>query len=205
MFKPNFPPHAKFKKKVFAQASIVSPFIYQIGESPILRKPSFDVPVNQITSATVQQKIKYLKKCLLKYRKLTGIGRAITAVQVGIPERFAVIFTNKKLITIINPKITKVSEEKYLYPEMCMSANPIVAPVIKPAWIEFEYYGEDAKLQIWETKDKTNQGKILNRVFQHEIDHMSGIINIDLVQKPSYLFLLSDPKYYKTAKFEKVN
>lgn len=204
MFKPNLPPNPKFKKKVFADAGAVAGFIYQIGESKKLRKPSWDVSVNKITSTQVQQEIRYLKGCLLKYRKLTGLGRAITAIQVGIPKRFAVIYKPQKLITIINPKITNISKEKYLYAEMCMSANPVVAPVIRPTWIEFEYYDENAELKKWKTKDKTKNGKILNRVFQHEIDHMNGIINIDLVKTPSDLFLLSDPKFYKTAKFEKI-
>lgn len=125
-WKPTLPPFRKNKPKVFENSSIVSSFIYQIGESPILRKPSKEVPVKQITSQEMKAKIKYFKNCLIKYRKLTGFGRGITAVQVGIPERFAVIYTKqpkpgkkfsenvsfKDLMVIINPKINKKSIEK---------------------------------------------------------------------------------------------
>mgnify|MGYP003394888609 CR=1 FL=1 len=109
------PPFRKHKIKVFENAAKTSQFIYQIGESEGLRKSSSEIPVNKITSKDYQNKFRYIKNCLKKYRKLTGLGRGITAVQVGIPERFSVIYTPEKLIIIINPKITKTSKEKLKY------------------------------------------------------------------------------------------
>lgn len=194
------PPFSAFKKSVFLKAAKTTNFIFQIGEYPELRKTSREVSVSKITSKEMQEKLSFLKSCLLKYRKLTGYGRGITAVQIGIPERFSVVYTSEKLIIVINPEITKTSKELLRYPEICMSANPIIAPVVRSAWIEFEYYDESGKLQKWNNHDD----KILNRVFQHEIDHMNGIINIDLVE-PKELFLESDPDFYKNAKFEEVN
>lgn len=119
------------------------------------------------------------------------MGKGIAAVQIGIPKKFAVVYTPKKLITIINPKITKVSKTKNRYPEGCMSATPIIVPLIRPAWIEFEYLDEDGKFQIWKGKNL-----MLNRVFQHEIDHMEGILNIDKVDPKEYIFK-SDGKFEK--------
>lgn len=203
-WKPTKPPFAKYKKDAFQRASAVSGFIYQIGESDILRKPSKKVLSNKIKNPQTQEKIKYLKNCLTKYRNLTGYGRGITAVQVGIPERFSVIYTPEELLIIINPKITKRSEKLLKYPEMCMSAVPIIAPVVRPAWIEFEYYHEKGSLNYWETKDDTDLGRMMNRVLQHEIDHMEGVINIDLVKSPRELILESDPSFYERARFEEV-
>ncbi len=204
VWKPTSAPFRRHKVKVFENAGKVASFIYQIGESEDLRKPSKEIPVNKITSAEYQKKFKYIRNCLRKYRKLTGMGRGITAVQVGIPERFSVVYTKEKLIIIINPKITKASYEKLKYPEMCMSANPVIVPTTRPSWIEFEYFDEQGKLQKWATKDNTKQGKILNRVFQHEIDHMEGIINLDR-GNPKEFILESDPSFYENAKFEKAN
>ncbi len=188
----------KHKIKVFNNAAKTGQFIYQIGESDDLRKPSQEIPANKITSEEYLAKFRYIKNCLKKYRKLTGVGRGITGVQVGIPERFSVIYTSEKLIIIINPKITKTSKEKLKYPEICMSANPIIVPTIRPEWIEFEYLDEEGKLQFWDEKDK-----LLNRVFQHEIDHMNGIINVD-IGNPKEFILESNPNFYKTAQFEKI-
>ncbi|MBI2011380.1 peptide deformylase [Candidatus Daviesbacteria bacterium] len=200
-WKKKLAPNRRFKKQVAHHAALVADFIYQIGEYKDLRKRSIDVPLNKINTKEYQAKFRYLKKCLIKYRKLTRVGRGITAVQVGIPEKFSVIYTPEKYQIIINPKITKVSKKKYLYKEMCMSTHPIVAPTVRPSWIEFEYFDEKGNKNYWNTKDNTKLGKILNRVFQHEIDHMDGIINIDRVLNSRDLTLHSDPRYYKTTKF----
>lgn len=205
MWKPQPAPFTTYKKNVFARAAKVADFIYQIGETPALRQPSVLVPVKEISNPEIQAKINYLQDCLRRYRRLTGYGRGITGVQVGILERISVIFTaDLEIITIINPKITKRSSKHYKYPEICMSANPIIAPVSRPAWIEFSYHDEKGTLKHWKTKDDTDAGKIMNRVFQHEIDHMEGIINIDKVAHPKELILESDPTFYETAGFEEV-
>ena len=194
------PPFSAFKNSVFLKAAKTSNFIYQIGEYPELRRSSRLVSITKIPSKEMQDKFKYLKECLMKYRRITGSGRGITAVQIGMLECFSVVYTPEKLIILVNPKITKKSKKLLKYPEICMSANPIIAPVIRPSWIEFEYYDETGKKQKWNNHDD----KILNRVFQHEIDHMNGIINIDLVDSKE-LILESDPDFYKNAKFEKVS
>lgn len=198
------PPFKDYKKKVFTKAGKVSQFIFQIGEIPELRLPSKEVPVNKITAKEMKAKFTYIKSCLLKYRKLTGFGRGITAVQIGIPERFSVVYTPEKLFIIINPVIIKKSKKMLKYPEICMSANPVIAPTIRPSWIEFHYYDENGDKKYWDMKDDTTQGRILNRVLQHEIDHMEGIINIDRVKNPAELILESDPKFYETAGFVEV-
>jgi peptide deformylase len=203
MWKPVPPKHRKFRKEVFTQLAAVSPFMYHIGDSPQLREASKEVSVSQITSPDFQKKLGYLKRCLLRYRKLTGLGRGIAGVQVGIPERIAVIYmpeTVGNVLIIINPKITDKSDQQLSYPEICMSASPAIAPVVRPAWIEFEYYGETGKKQYWDKKANDLPGKIYNRVFQHEIDHMDGIINIDLVESKEIIFE-SDPGFYKNATF----
>jgi peptide deformylase len=203
-WKPTRPPFSENKNKVFADAAKVSDFIYQIGESELLRQPSKEVSLATLASDELQAKISYLKECLQKYRDLTGRGRGISAVQVGIPERFSAVYTSEGIIILINPVITGRSERQYKYPEICMSANPIIAPVIRPAWIAFDYYDERGEKYHWETKDDTEQGRILNRVFQHEIDHLDGIINVDIVSSPHDLILDSDPTFYDRVTFEEV-
>lgn len=215
---PKKPPFLDHKRKVFQKTLSVSSFIHQIGEFDELRKPLKEVPFNKIKSEELKSKIRYVKKCLIKYRKLTGYGRGISAVQLGIPLRFSVIYLgqtivnirNKKevgfkdLDVIINPIITAKSNKLLKYPEMCMSLNPVIVPTIRPSWIEFDYYDEEGNFKHWDTKDDTDVGIMMNRVFQHEIDHMEGIINIDLIKNPREIILESDPDFYKNAKFEEV-
>lgn len=189
----------KFKRQVFEEAALTSHLTYQIGELKELRERSEEVEISEIKSPGIQSIIKKLKKTLRKYRKLTGKGRGIAAIQIGISLEIAVIFQEKNLLTIINPDIIKKSKTFLTYPEICMSANPIIAKVPRPSYIEFEYLDENGNKQTWD--DKKN--KIMNRVFQHEIDHMEGIINIDLV-KSSDLIFLSDSKFFKKSAFTEV-
>lgn len=201
------PKNAKYKRRVFFQAAETADFIFQIGEDPSLRKPSKEILISKIKSPQMQRKFEYLKNCLKKYTELTGQGRGIAGVQVGIPERFFAVYTSldkSRTEIIINPKITKKSKQLLKYPEMCMSAVPVIAPVARPSWIEFEYFDAQGVLRKWMTKDKTDLGRILNRVFQHEIDHLDGIINLDRVNSPKELKLDSNPEFYKRARFESV-
>lgn len=191
--------HLKFKEKVFEEAAIVSHLTYQIGEFSGLREKSLDINISEINSVKIKSVISKLKKTLKEYRRLTGKGRGVAAIQIGIPLRIAVVFEKDKLITIINPRIVRGSKLLLKYPEICMSANPIIAKVRRPSYIEFEYLDENGNMQFW----KDHEDKLMNRVFQHELDHMEGIINIDLVESKD-LILLSDPKFFREAKFEEV-
>lgn len=118
------------------------------------------------------------------------MGKGIAAVQVGIPEQFFLIFLSreKRTMTVINPTITKTAQKRYRHDEMCMSAAPINVPLVRPAWIEFDYYSEEGEKRKWRIKDDTDYGKIYNRVAQHEIDHLHGTINIDRVESKTLTF-----------------
>lgn len=206
MWKPTLPPFRRFKKDVYLKHAETAQFIYQLGEKDTIRTVSKPIPLKLITSEATKQKIAYLKKCFFKYRKITGYGRGIAAVQVGILERFAVIYTpdeKEKMFTIINPKITKRSKKSYRRFEACMSEGPVSAPVVRPAWIEFEYYDEDGKKQVWNTHDTDDESRIYNRVFQHEIDHMDGAIFLDKADV-KHITLESDPTFYDSVEFEEV-
>ena len=114
-WRPQPPPFSEYKKKVFGQVSLTGEYIYHIGENPQLRQSSLAVKHREISTPQFQKKIEYLKSCLLKYREQTGMGRGITAIQVGIPERFAVIYMPEyegNLLTIINPVITKTARKR---------------------------------------------------------------------------------------------
>lgn len=238
-WKPVLPTHKQHKRDIYQQIIKTGEFVYQIGELDEIRQKSKPVNIRNITSREFKKKVSYVKKCLLKYRKITGKGRGITAVQVGIPEAFAVIYCHSEfisesqnykteilnqvqddggrvrddvdrhpidkngLLVIINPKIIKRSTKLLKYPEMCMSAAPVISPNIRPSWIEFEYFDENSTKRHWTLKDIDKKARMYNRVFQHEIDHINGIINIDRVKSKELIFE-SDPHFYEKAKFKDI-
>lgn len=191
--------NVQFKRSVFKDAAKVAHLTYQIGETVLLRKKSREIENDEIKSKKIQLIISRLKKTLITFNKLTGRGKGIAAVQIGTPLKIAVVFINNKPVTLINPKILDKSKLLYSYPEMCMSASPVIAKVIRPAWVKVFYFDESGDEKIWDEK----QNKIINRVIQHEIDHMEGVINIDLVPSRD-LILNSDPLFFKNARFKKI-
>ena len=207
IWQPTLPPKHAQKEKIFGEIAKTGAFIYQIGESEILRVPSKEVPLNEISSGIFREKLGYLKECFFKFRELTGMGKGIAAVQVGIAQRFMLLFMPDlpgEIVTVINPRVTNVSQKRYFHPEMCMSAAPISVPLIRPAWIEFTYLDEEGNQQEWRIKDDTDEGKTYNRVAQHEIDHLDGIINIDRVEAKTLGFELGGELYKKTP-YEEVS
>lgn len=198
------PPNRKFFQKLFTDQVKTSSFLYHIGQSDILCKPA--ALVTAITSEETQAKIAYLQRCLKRYRRLTGKGVGLAGVQVGIPEQLLVVHIPAyahQVFTVLNPQIEAVSSEMYSYPEMCVSAAPLVAQVVRPAWIQFSYIDEHGQKQLWDLKGTDEKALRYNRVFQHELDHLQGIINIDLVQSKE-LFFEPDADFYKHAQFKRV-
>jgi peptide deformylase len=88
----------------------------------------------------------------------------------------------KKLYVIINPEIVKVSEEKVMGIEGCLSIPGLQGEVERYEAIQVKAlnrHGSPVKLKVdgW-----------MARIFQHEIDHLNGVLFTDLatrVWKPS--------------------
>ncbi|MGA9716826.1 MAG: peptide deformylase [Acidobacteriaceae bacterium] len=103
-----------------------------------------------------------------------GIGLA--APQIGIPKRITVIdLSNKKepkdKIVLINPEIT-LQEGKQLEEEGCLSLPEIREKVRRSARVVVKAQDEYGK---WKEYEGT---ELLARAFQHEIDHLNGVLFI---------------------------
>jgi peptide deformylase len=130
-------------------------------------------------------------------REAPGVGLA--APQINIPQQLAVIEyaegededeetaedappKPKKLYVLINPEIIKVSEEKVMGIEGCLSIPGLVGEVERHESIQVKAlnrHGSPVKLKVsgW-----------MARIFQHEIDHLNGVLYTDHathVWKPS--------------------
>jgi len=106
-----------------------------------------------------------------------GIGLA--APQVNVSKRLFVI--DKKLINeeweaeaYINPKIIKADGSNILE-EGCLSIPNIRADVDRPFKIEVEYQTLKGE------KVREEMDDLLARVFQHEFDHLEGVLFVDKI------------------------
>lgn len=118
-----------------------------------------------------------------KYDLRPGMG--LSAIQLGIPKRYFVVVNEYdegkfEKYVIINPKIISNSEEK-IYVDLgegCLSVNREVDGIVpRYARITVEGYDEEGN------KIKVRAREELSIAFQHEIDHLNGILFYDHIDK----------------------
>ena len=99
-------------------------------------------------------------------------GAGLAAVQVGISEAFFVADIGTGLYKLINPKIIK-QEGIQVMEEGCLSVPDIFGEVERPKKVIIS--GQDKTGR----KIKIEASGLLARIFQHELDHLSGVLFID--------------------------
>jgi len=109
-----------------------------------------------------------------------GIGLA--AVQVGILKRILVIDVStkeekKNPMCFINPVIKKISDEKSVYEEGCLSIPDTFIEIERPKICDVEYINLEGKLKYIKCDG------LLSTCLQHEINHLDGKLIIDHLSK----------------------
>ena len=111
-------------------------------------------------------------------------GVALAAPQVGISKRIFIVnpiaykicedqnFKIKRTI-FINPEIIKRSSDKKTMEEGCLSVRPIYGKVKRASRVTIEAQDSDGK------KFTMNGIGLIAQIFQHEIEHLDGILFID--------------------------
>jgi len=99
-----------------------------------------------------------------------GIGLAVP--QIGELKRIIVIHLTSPQI-FINPKIVKKSKETEIIEEGCLSFPGLWLKIRRAKEIEVE------ALNIKGEKIRIKTSGLPARIFQHEIDHLDGILLID--------------------------
>ncbi|MEE9188926.1 MAG: peptide deformylase [Anaerolineales bacterium] len=116
-------------------------------------------------------------------REALGVGLA--APQENAPLRVIVVEFNEnedeetppKLYTVVNPKITRFSSDQDFGTEGCLSLPRIVGEVERPISVTvkgFNRRGQPLKIKA---------GGWLARIFQHEVDHLDGVLFVDRADK----------------------
>ena len=99
-----------------------------------------------------------------------GIGLA--APQVGVSKQVIVIRADEDqaVLSLINPKIIKMSKEKVGAEEGCLSFPNIYIDINRSEEIEVEALNLKGKKVTFKAKG------LLARVIQHEVDHINGVV-----------------------------
>ena len=139
--------------------------------TPILRKVS--KKVEKIDSELNET----LDEMIVTMRNAKGIGLA--ANQVGIDKRFFVLEIEDEIKKIINPEILEFSKELIEIEEGCLSLPGIYKKATRPRVIKVKYWNEKGEEVTEEMED------LWARAFQHELDHLDGILFIDKISPMS--------------------
>lgn len=120
----------------------------------------------------------------LKATMASESGVGIAAPQVGIA-RNVFLFTridqpNYPVTVAINPKIVKHPEETICFErDGCLSIPDISGNSIRYPWVEVEYTDENGNLVKERLEGYSRTGNFTAIIFQHEFDHLQGILFID--------------------------
>jgi len=140
--------------------------------TPSLRERSRELEVDEILNDDFQ---KYLDKLIRTMRVEDGVG--IASPQIGKNIRAIVVDLGRNTECYINPEITKTSKKMIDSEEGCLSVPEkygIVKRHKKISMRALNRHGREVKM------DLKNFPAI---VFQHEIDHLDGILFIDKAEK----------------------
>lgn len=156
-------------------------------ENPILRDIAKNVLVADIKSARIKKIITDMKKAL----HAENDGVAIAAPQIGVSLRIFVVAgkifdeafvrgevkenfkTDKEDLVFINPVFKKISKTKKWMQEGCLSVRWLYGEVARSTQATVEAYDENG------IKFVRGGGGLLAHIFQHEIDHLDGVLFID--------------------------
>ena len=156
----------------------------------VLRENTKEIPIKEITTPKIK---KVLREMSLALRS-QGDGVAIAAPQIGYSLSIFVVsgkifhkdfargeeeFKNiskeeiPKDLIFINPKISKLSRAKEWVPEGCLSVRWLYGKTERSIKATITAYDENGK------KFTRGASGLLAQIFQHETDHLNGILFID--------------------------
>jgi peptide deformylase len=178
--------------------------IWQAGEA-ILRQPANPLSPEEILKRPIQDLIDAMRETM---RDAPGVGLA--APQIGLPLQIAVVEDRLEYIeklkpgqpsererrplpfhVLINPKLTVVGDETAEFFEGCLSVAGFTAIVPRAKFVRVDCLNEKAEPIVIEA------GGWYSRILQHEIDHLRGILYVDLMQPRSFSTTDNHARYWK--------
>lgn len=142
--------------------------IVRLGD-PILRERSKSVPA---VTTNIEKILNDMTHTIYAEKGRAGLA----AIQIGIAKRLIVMDCDHRLIELINPQIIEMSGEQK-GPEACLSIPGIIGIVNRAEYVKVKTWNRAGEEVTMEAEG------FLARCFQHEIDHLDGILYIDYVDE----------------------
>ena len=113
-------------------------------------------------------------------------GTGLAANQVGVQRRIFVYDVGDGPQTVINPRIVE-SDGEWVYEEGCLSVPGLTWQIVRPNTVHL------VGLHLEGNEISIDGSELEGRVFQHELDHLDGILlveRLDDVQRKEALRIL---------------
>jgi peptide deformylase len=102
-------------------------------------------------------------------------GAGLAATQVGIQKRLFVYDVGEGPEAVVNPEIVESRGEWY-HEEGCLSIPGLRLGIVRPNQVHLRGIGLDGEVLDLEADE------FLGRVFQHEVDHLDGVLMIERLE-----------------------
>ena len=133
-------------------------------DAAVLRRRSRPV---RVVDRTIRQLVADMRASM---RRAGGIGLA--APQIGVPLRVVMADTDAGPLAVVNPRLRRRTGAQVGI-EGCLSIPGVFGDVRRARRIEVEGQDVRGRRIALRTRD------LLARVFQHEVDHLNGVLFID--------------------------
>ena len=132
----------------------------QILRRPVAESFNFSDPCTD-----PEELARFMLKFMLEHN---GIGLA--APQIGLEYKVFVMGDNSTSHVCFNPEIIEVSEDTEKYEEGCLSFPGLYVKIDRPRMVTVEFQTVNGEL-----RRETFNG-LWARCFQHELDHLNGVV-----------------------------
>ncbi len=146
----------------------MAPYEIRVFGDPVLVTPAREV-------TQIDGDLKRLADdMLVTMYEAPGVGLA--APQIGVQKRIFVYDIGEGPHTVVNPRITE-RDGGWEYEEGCLSVPGLSWPIVRPDRVHLTGWDLDGRELSIEADE------LLARVFQHETDHLDGILLLSHLEK----------------------
>lgn len=147
------------------------------NNDPVLHTTAEVVALPDIPSKRIQTILRDMKEAL----DAKEHGVALAAPQIGVPLRIFIVSrkafsdedTERESLVYINPELIRSSKKMGIMEEACLSVTGLYGKVRRATHVTVRAYDERGEIFTRGT------GGLLAQIFQHEIDHLNGILYTD--------------------------
>lgn len=150
--------------------------------SKLLRQKTLIVKDHKKEEKTINK----MKDIMIKSK---GIGLA--APQIGLLKQYFIMEYKDSIIECINPKILHSSTDLFEYEEGCLSIPGTRHELARPKTIDVEYETIEGKVI------KNTFTDLYSTCFQHEVDHLNGVLFFDHLNIPEKIKFLTEYAFFE--------